>query len=856
MAQQGDRVYRRLDAGDPRTLGGFRLLAAEDDGVVSDGIRCYLARSPHDARTVTVTAVRPDRAGDATLRERMRREAETARAAAGPWVVPLVDADPDAAVPWLAYAYVPTLPLTGLVREQGPFAEPSVRALGSALAQALGTLHDAGRTHGGLGPHAVSLAADGPRLGALGDVRAADGGDAAAEVRALAEVLVYAATGRTGAGAAERAGALAEMPTGLADALGPALGAGKVAGKGGARNAPRLAKLHAALDTPVRGRRPELTLPARSVAALAARAAEALALEAPDGPDAVPPGADHATRQLRTGGADRHAEGGTLQLRAAQEESGAAPEEPGAAPDGSGAAPVQVWPTAGRGDGQVSGLEPLPVSPPLVPAQPHGTAPEGGAAEGGASGPDGPHNQPTEPRPQDSPAAAPHGDTTRPRAASRRSLLLAGAAAGAAGLAVGGGAVAGWVTGRGGGLDALTRPGRTGAGADTLGGGRTPPPGTPPTALWRYDLPGSDSAKSRPLVWRGELGVLVGFHSSVAVDLRTGETVWSRNDLSSLYAPKVISSELVLVLDKSELVAFDARTGQRRWGDNAFKPGTPRFNGRSADELRAATGDGRTAFVTADQIGKPGEDTPEEPPHTLSAYDTRKRRERWHVELAEYETDDALSVQAAGASVVTMAPRDDVPQLTSYRLSDGEREWRRSLDGLKGHSTLSLSASSGTVYASRGGDLRAVRVDTGRELWSRRLVTRTESGLGRAVVRPGPPPTSGKSKGKKRDRRMYVADGHRTVFALAPEDGREIWRTELANDSLWRDVPELESSPSGKTVLAASSSGVVAIDARSGELLWRFRETRGDSADEYAVFPGNGVVLVTHTASAFALPVD
>jgi len=47
-----------------------------------------------------------------------------------------------------------------VVRAYGPLPEPVVRTLGTALADALGTLHEAGWAHGGLEPDAVALAAD------------------------------------------------------------------------------------------------------------------------------------------------------------------------------------------------------------------------------------------------------------------------------------------------------------------------------------------------------------------------------------------------------------------------------------------------------------------------------------------------------------------------------------------------------------------------------------------------------------------------------------------------------------------------------------------------------------------------
>ncbi|MCT2591792.1 PQQ-binding-like beta-propeller repeat protein [Streptomyces sp. N2-109] len=832
MAEQQDDSFRAhlrgqpLDAADPRTLGGFRLLESTEEaegtqGTGSagegreDGLRRYLARSPRDARTVSLTAVRPGMAGDPALRERLRREAEATAAAAGPWVVPLIDADPDAAVPWLAYAYVPTLPLTGLVRDHGPLPEAAVRALGTALADALGTLHEAGWAHGGLGPEAVALAADGPRLGGLGTARPATPETTEADVHALGAVLAHAATGRDGT-ALE--GAPAALPPPLDEALRSALGEGTTGGRfargargtrGTRKGQSRLSKLRSALRAPLAADGPVVPLPAGVVATLAARASEVLALESPDG---VPAGEDRSTRMLRVPG----------------------PRTDGAAP---------------AGDHPTLTLQARPGTQPQEQADERAEPDQDTEAEAvPASEGDGTGTLPIVSRSGSGSGPAAFGP-----ARSRRSLLRSGAA-GAAGVLVGAGALAGWVTGRGGGLDALTSPGSSPSGTSGASA-RKPPRGTAPRALWRYDLPGGISVKNEPLVWRDEIAIMIGTDGSVGIDMSTGKTVWSRNDLSSVHASRFISSELAVVVDKGKLVAFSARTGQRRWDTDVYRAGTADYSGRSADELLHATADGRVAFLTALNVAADDDDARK----VLTAYDLRERRERWYVPFPDAPLGSSTSLRETGSSLVLVRSAEDHPRLASYRLSDGRRRWQRTLEDLEADAPLALSPSAATLYAAQSDELRALTAESGKKSWARPLVSDGESRLGPIAHRPAPP--SGKkgkggADGRKRQSRLYVADSGRTVFAVDPDDGREVWRRAVDADSVWGDQPVLETSASGRTLLAASSSGVVAMDARTGSLLWRFRQTEGDSLQKYRVYPAGDRILVTHSASAFAFPVD
>ncbi|MEU7013455.1 bifunctional serine/threonine-protein kinase/ABC transporter substrate-binding protein [Streptomyces sp. NPDC046385] len=149
-----------LKKADPSSLAGFRLLGrlgAGGMGVV------YLARSAGGA-LAALKLIRAEHAADPGFRARFRREARVAERITGRWVVRVLGADPEAREPWLATEFVPGPSLAEAVAVHGALPEPTVRALGARLADALADLHVAGLVHRDVKPGNVLLALDGPRL--------------------------------------------------------------------------------------------------------------------------------------------------------------------------------------------------------------------------------------------------------------------------------------------------------------------------------------------------------------------------------------------------------------------------------------------------------------------------------------------------------------------------------------------------------------------------------------------------------------------------------------------------------------------------------------------------------------------
>jgi eukaryotic-like serine/threonine-protein kinase len=218
-----------LSVGDPLTVGQFRLVGRLGSGGMG---RVYLGRSPA-GELVAVKTMHPRIAEDPGFRSRFASEVAILRRIGSPGVARMIDADPDAAVPWLAMEYVAAPSLEAVVARCGPIAEASLGVLAWRLAQTCADLHAADVAHRDLKPSNVLLAADRPKLVDFGIARAVDtasvtqaglvlgppgfmspeqalGADPglASDVFSLAGVLVYAATGRGPFGEASTAVAM------------------------------------------------------------------------------------------------------------------------------------------------------------------------------------------------------------------------------------------------------------------------------------------------------------------------------------------------------------------------------------------------------------------------------------------------------------------------------------------------------------------------------------------------------------------------------------------------------------------------------------------------------------------------
>ncbi|MEG8279138.1 serine/threonine-protein kinase [Streptomyces sp. AHA2] len=157
--------------GDPSRIGPYRIIGRLGAG----GMGTVHAGVAPDGLRVAVKVIHPEQAQDPEFRARLRREVELSSRVAGPHVVPLLGADPDAPTPWLATAYVPGPTLTQYIHARGPLTDGGPYAFAAATARALAAVHAVGVVHRDVKPQNVLLTPAGPRLLDFGVAHAADG---------------------------------------------------------------------------------------------------------------------------------------------------------------------------------------------------------------------------------------------------------------------------------------------------------------------------------------------------------------------------------------------------------------------------------------------------------------------------------------------------------------------------------------------------------------------------------------------------------------------------------------------------------------------------------------------------------
>ncbi|MEU9350100.1 serine/threonine-protein kinase [Streptomyces griseoloalbus] len=361
----------KLGAGDPQGIGAYRLLARLGAGGMG---QVYLARSDR-GRTVAVKLVREELARQEEFRARFRQEVQAARQVGGAWTAPVLDADTEAPVPWVATGYVAGPSLQQVVgHDHGALPERSVRILAAGLAHALKDIHAAGIIHRDLKPSNVLVTIDGPRVIDFGIARAletvTDGGltrtgalvgspgfmapeqvrgdriTPACDVFCLGAVLAYAATGALPFGTAnsgvhalmfriaQEEPDLERVPEGLADLVRDCLRKDPAARP----TLDRVLERTGAEDTVAGGRSRDPWLPGALVAQLGRHAVRLLDAEDPQTPQRPTPTA-------------------------------VSPAPVGPAPDAAPAAPPAATPEHARAADD-SAVPPQPAAPPGTPAPP------------------------------------------------------------------------------------------------------------------------------------------------------------------------------------------------------------------------------------------------------------------------------------------------------------------------------------------------------------------------------------------------------------------------------------------------------------------------------------------------------
>jgi serine/threonine protein kinase len=175
---------KRLRASDPREIGRYRVLAEIGQGSVGR----VLLSCGQGRQLVSIKQVHPQLSNDQGFRARFRQVVAASRTVVGTFIAPVIDADLDAPIPWLASVFVPGPSLHEAVKATDSLPEEAVLRLAAGLATALADVHRSCQPHRNLTPSNVLLAADGPRVSDVGIAQALDsvGGSALTDAGWLA----------------------------------------------------------------------------------------------------------------------------------------------------------------------------------------------------------------------------------------------------------------------------------------------------------------------------------------------------------------------------------------------------------------------------------------------------------------------------------------------------------------------------------------------------------------------------------------------------------------------------------------------------------------------------------------------
>ncbi|MFG2864379.1 PQQ-binding-like beta-propeller repeat protein [Streptomyces sioyaensis] len=787
---------KQLTQHDPRRIGPFEVLGRLGAGGMG---LVYLARSA-SGRRVAIKTVRTELAEDQLFRVRFTREVEAARAVSGFYTAAVVDADPRAAVPWLATAYVPAPSLEEIVNECGPLPAQAVRWLAAGIAEALQSIHGAGLVHRDLKPSNVLVVEDGPRVIDFGiasgvsntrltmtnvavgtpaymspeqarDSRSVTG---ASDVFSLGSTLVFAATGHApfhGANPVETVFMLLrEGPdlAGLPDELRPLMEscmqmeagqrpspadlqsqlAPHLFGSGSDDSGTASAWLPPGAVALIEGRRGGRTaVAANGQRAGSGRAAGRPAPAAPPAPPASPPmpAAQPVPAPPRPESAPVGAESGW---------GGQVGAGPGAhrVSDPRGAHPGPMPQAAALGTDAPARVTPVSAAPPAGALSAAPPAPADGAAGpvrlGGSPSPIGPGPRADSPGPQPRGQAGAATNWVRPPGAPTTGVPPQGQA----------GAVA------------VEGPGR---------GEAPPPPEAPPAEPgrwrpWRFRM--SNDVWGTPAV-ADDLLYVTSFEVH-ALDVASGRRKFKTRDVAWAMA---VADGRIHASDGPSLYALDAEDGSDRW----------RLN--TEGWVYALEVDRGTVVTTTRGGG-------------IQAWEAGTGELLWETGgvQTDFESAEAGPVVHDGTVYVWADAR-----LKALEARTGAERWSYPIGDAAacgGVPMRLLPASDGAVYVVAGTRVLALDSARGDVRWH---FEAPAVFLSPPAFAPGPAVTGGG---------VYLADYLGTVYALDAADGRDRWRIAT------------EARQSGEPVLVAhgavhlgSGKALYTLDAVTGTPRWRFQ---------------------------------
>ncbi|MFJ5712315.1 PQQ-binding-like beta-propeller repeat protein [Streptomyces sp. NPDC093105] len=341
--------------------------------------------------------------------------------------------------------------------------------------------------------------------------------------------------------------------------------------------------------------------------------------------------------------------------------------------------------------------------------------------------------------------------------------------------------------------------------------------------------------------------------------------LWTKTTSAQTYGDndELVVAGGVVIASGEPLAALDAATGEERWSlEDGAIPGAPMLLGGGTLYLASATYDG-----------------------TVAGYDPASGKETWRSHLGKaYRQPRPIAVDDKQVYVVAEILESDGSSKTNViaalNSSTGRLAWKEQRDvGTEQNGIHAHAAGRHLVYTDFKKNLTVRDTATGRQVWTHKT-TRTNYGFfavyqDLVIVPQGPRLQAfGLADGSVKwstetaesyvafkepavlDGVLYIADSDRTMRALDPRTGKEIWKSRaLADANL--TVPRQYVKAGGVLYTATDldkQGGVIAIDAKSGAVRWTFNDKSGDY-HAWLVATDGQHVFALHGKKLHALPV-
>ncbi|WP_189850681.1 outer membrane protein assembly factor BamB family protein [Streptomyces omiyaensis] len=370
------------------------------------------------------------------------------------------------------------------------------------------------------------------------------------------------------------------------------------------------------------------------------------------------------------------------------------------------------------------------------------------------------------------------------------------------------------------GAAAPSAPSGTPSGAPAGGGEAfaTPPPGTAPEPLWQRRTAGGALGMDA-LAVAGDV-VLVSNDPLIGRSATTGAELWRRAEAAVPGARMLVRGGTLYLASArydGDVVGLDPATGRETWRSRL---------GKRFAQPRPIAADEHRVYVLAGVLGK---DFRVER-NVVAAIDASTGKVAWQ-ELRDAGTQEyGIAADAAGRYLVYT----DYEENVTVRSTDtGRQLWTKKI----GRSNSGrLAVHDGLVIVADAGRLRAFALADGAEKWSLASEEFTRfHGIG--VL----------------DGVLYAADSGHVVRAVDPATGRESWRTEALLDVAYPG----QFAKVGTTLYAATElddkGGILAFDARSGKLRWRYNDG-SEALDQWYVAAAGTRLMALHGKRLTALP--